>query len=114
MMRIIDNVSTLLGDELKSELTSGVKLRIMASTFSIFAYEALKDELEQIDELEFIFTEPSFATEAATDKIRKERHEFFIPGLAESSLAGSEFEVRLRNRLTQRAIARECAEWVRR
>ncbi len=114
-MRIINNVSDLLGDDLKSEIAPGSKVRIAASTFSIFAFEALRDELENVSELEFIFTSPSFVTEKVTDKLRKERREFFIPGArAESSLAGSEFEIRLRNKLTQRAIARECADWVRR
>jgi len=114
-MKFIDNVSDLLGDDLKSQLRPGSKVRIAASTFSIFAFEALRKELEQIDELEFIFTSPSFAPDKVTDKLRKEKREFFIPtqGLAETTLAGSEFEVRLRNKLTQRAIARECAEWVR-
>lgn len=114
-MKFIDNVSELLGDDLKTQLQRGSKVRIAASTFSIFAFEALRKELEQIEELEFIFTSPSFAPEKVTDKLRKEKREFFIPssGLAESTLAGSEFEIRLRNKLTQRAIARECAEWVR-
>ncbi|MFI0354266.1 helicase-related protein [Actinomadura sp. 9N407] len=88
-------------------------MRIAASTFSIFAFEALRKELEHVSELEFVFTSPSFVTEKATDKLRKERREFFIPnGTAESTLSGSEFEIRLRNKLTQRAIARECADWV--
>ena len=114
-MRIINNVSDLLGDDLKAEITPGSKVRIAASTFSIFAYEALRKELEQVSELEFIFTTPAFVTEKATDRLRKERREFFIPGgQAESSLSGSEFEIRLRNQLTQRAVARECADWVRR
>ncbi|MGB6245826.1 helicase-related protein [Gordonia sp. (in: high G+C Gram-positive bacteria)] len=114
-MRIIDNVNDRLGDDLKSEITAGSKVRIAASTFSIFAFEALRKELEQVSELEFIFTSPSFVTEKVTDRLRKERREFFIPGgHAESSLYGSEFEIRLRNQLTQRAIARECADWVRR
>lgn len=114
-MRIIDNVSDLLGDDLKAEINPGSKVRIAASTFSIFAFEALRKELEQVSELEFIFTSPSFVTAGVTDKLRKERRKFFIPGEhAESSLAGSEFEIRLRNKLTQRAIARECADWVRR
>ncbi|MGA4508622.1 helicase-related protein [Propionibacteriaceae bacterium G1746] len=111
-MRIIDNVSDLLGDDFKAEVTRGSKVRIAASTFSIFAFEALRKELEQVDELEFIFTAPSFSNGEATDKLRKSRREFFIPQ-AESSLYGSEFEIRLRNKLTQRAIARECAAWVR-
>ncbi|MFT8396008.1 helicase-related protein [Propionibacterium sp.] len=114
-MRIINNVSDLLGDDLKAEIAPGSKVRIAASTFSIFAFEALRKELEKVSELEFIFTSPSFVTEKVTDKLRKERREFFIPGgQAESSLAGSDFEIRLRNKLTQRAIARECADWVRR
>jgi len=114
-VRIINNVSDLLGDDLKSEIVPGSKVRIAASTFSIFAFEALRKELEKVSELEFIFTSPSFVTEEVTDKLRKERREFFIHGgQAESSLAGSDFEIRLRNKLTQRAIARECADWVRR
>lgn len=115
-MRIIDNVNDFLGDDLKSEITSGSKVRIAASTFSIFAFEALRTELNQVSELEFIFTSPSFVTSKVTDKLRKERREIFIPAAArgESSLAGTEFEIRLRNKLNQRAIARECAEWVRR
>ncbi|TFD16813.1 helicase-related protein [Cryobacterium sp. TMT4-10] len=114
-MRIINNVTDLLGDDLKAEITSGSKVRIAASTFSIFAFEALREELEHVSELQFIFTSPSFVTEKVTDKLRKERREYFIPpGHAESSLYGSEFEIKLRNKLTQRAIAKECAEWVRR
>jgi hypothetical protein len=115
-VKIIDNLNALLGDDLKNEITPGSKVRIAASTFSIFAFEALRKELEQVGELEFIFTSPSFVTDKVTDKLRKERREFFIPtdGNGESSLYGSEFEIRLRNKLTQRAIAKECAEWVRR
>lgn len=114
-MRIIDNVNDLLGDDLKGEIKPGSKLRIAAASFSIFAFDALREQLEQISELDFIFTSPSFATEKVTDRLRKERREFFIPhGVgAESSLYGSMFEIRLRNKLTQRAIARECAAWVR-
>lgn len=115
-MKIIDNLNSLLGDDLKSEITPGSKVRIAASTFSIFAFESLRKELEQVGELDFIFTSPSFVTDKVTDKLRKERRVFFIPtaGSGESSLYGSEFEIRLRNKLTQRAIAKECAEWVRR
>ena len=114
-MRIIDNVNDLLGDDLKAEITPGSKLRIAASTFSIFAFEALRKELEQVSELEFVFTSPSFMTDKVTDKLRKERREYFIPTEhAESSLYGSRFEIKLRNELTQKAVATECADWIRR
>jgi len=114
-MRIIDNLNEFLGDDLKGSIKPGSKLRIAASTFSIFAFEALKEELQSIKELEFIFTAPSFTTTKATDKPPPEKRQFFIPRdkNRDAALYGTEFEIRLRNKLTQRAIARECAEWVR-
>ena len=114
-MEIIDNINRLLGDDLKQVLKPGSKLKVAASCFSIYAYEALKAELEKIDSLQFIFTSPTFVPAEATDKVKKERREFHIPKLErERSLYGSEFEIRLKNELTQRAIAKECAEWMRR
>ncbi|MGK7221668.1 helicase-related protein [Kocuria flava] len=113
-MEIIDNINRLLGDDLKDSVASGARLRVAASTFSIFAFEALKEELTDLDSLEFIFTSPTLVANEATDRARKERREFFIPqARRESSLYGSEFEIRLRNKLNQRAIARECAEWIK-
>ena len=115
MMELIDNINNLLGDDLKQTLKSGSRLKIAASCFSMYAFEALKQELEQIEELRFIFTAPAFVANEVTDKIRKERREFHIPKLdRERSLYGSEFEIQLRNKLTQRAIAKECANWMRR
>ncbi len=115
MIEIIDNISRLLGDDLKQTLKPGARLKVAASCFSMYAFEALKAELEQIGDLEFIFTAPAFVADEATDKLRKERREFHIPKLnRERSLYGSEFEIQLRNRLNQRAIARECADWLRR
>jgi ERCC4-related helicase len=113
-MKIIDNINALLGDDLKTSITPKSKVKIAASCFSIYAYEALKSELSKIDTLEFIFTAPTFVANEVTDKVRKERREFFIPkSNRESSLYGSEFEIQLRNKLTQRAVARECAQWIR-
>jgi helicase-like protein/SNF2 domain-containing protein len=113
-MKIIDNINLLLGEDLKTSIKANAKLKIAASCFSIYAYEALKSELSKIDSLEFIFTAPTFIANEVTDKIRKERREFFIPKAhREHNLYGSEFEIQLRNKLTQRAIARECAKWMR-
>ncbi len=113
-MKIIDNISSLLGDDLKGTIVPGTKLKIAASCFSIYAYEALKSELSKVDSLEFIFTAPTFVPNQVTDKLRKEKREFFIPKSSrENSLYGSEFEIQLRNKLTQRAIARECVSWIK-
>ncbi|HDR8931535.1 helicase-related protein [Burkholderia vietnamiensis] len=114
-MELIDNINRLFGDDLKQALVSGARLKIAASCFSMYAYEALKTELEKIEELNFIFTAPAFVADEVTDKIRRERREFHIPKLdRERSLYGSEFEIQLRNKLTQRAIAKECADWLQR
>lgn len=114
-MRIIDNVSDTLGDDLRQQLAPGARLRIAAATFSLYAYEALKSELEAVDSLQFIFTTPSFVPAPEGGHGSRQRREFYIPARAgESALYGSQFEIRLRNKLTQRAIARECADWVRR
>ncbi|MEA3640004.1 MAG: SNF2-related protein [Lamprobacter sp.] len=115
-MKLLDNTNALLGDDLQDTLQPGARLKIAASCFSLYAFEALKTELSKIDSLQFIFTAPTFvAAEVTDDRLRKERREFFIPKLSrETSLYGTAFEIQLRNQLTQRAIARECAEWIRR
>ena len=109
-MEIIDNINRTLKDDLSIEIKKGSKVSIAAAYFSIYAFQELKNELLNVDELRFIFTSPTFVTE----KINKERREFYIPRLnRERSLYGTEFEVKLRNELTQKAIAKECAEWIR-
>jgi hypothetical protein len=114
-MEIIDNINHLFGDNLKQTIKPGSKLKIAASCFSIYAFEALKKELENIASLEFIFTSPTFVPNEVTDKIKKERREFHIPKAErERNFYGSDFEIQLKNKLTQRAIAKECADWMRR
>ncbi len=114
-MQIIDNINQLLGDDLKSTVKLKSKIRIAASCFSIYAFEALKKELEGVEDLEFIFTSPTFVPHEVADKIKKERREFFIPKLErERGFYGTEFEIQLKNKLTQRVIAKECAEWIKR
>ena len=110
-MEIINNVNKTLKDDLCVEIKKGSKISIAASCFSIYAFQELKKELKDIEELRFIFTSPTFVTE----KAKKEKREFYIPRLnRERSLYGTEFEVKLRNEMTQKAIAKECAEWIKR
>lgn len=109
-MELINNTTKTLKDDLSVEIKQGSKLSIAAACFSIYAFQELKEQLSQIEELRFIFTSPTFVTE----KAKKERREFYIPRLTrERNLYGTEFEIKLRNELTQKAIARECAEWIR-
>lgn len=106
----IDNRSIRLGDELKKEIKPGSKVKIAAATFSMFAFQQLKEELETIEELKFIFTNPTFVT----DETRVGYREYTIPKKErEQSIFGGRYELKLMNELTQKAIARECAEWIR-
>lgn len=108
---LIDNVNRTLRDDLTATIRSGSRVAIAAASFSIYAFQELREQLEGVDELRFIFTSPSFVTEKAD----RQRREFYIPRLnRERDLFGSEFEIRLRNELSLKAVAKECADWIRR
>ena len=109
-MKIFDNVTNIVKDDLQEVIKKNDRISIAASCFSIYAYNELKKQFNSIEELRFVFTSPTFTTE----KAKKEKREFYIPRLnREKSIYGTEFEIKLRNELTQKAIAKECAEWIK-
>lgn len=109
-MEIFDNITKVVRDDLKEKIKPRSKVSVAAACFSMYAYKELKSQLEKVDEFRFIFTSPTFVKE----KAEKQKREFYIPRLSrENSLYGTEFEIKLRNEMTQKAIARECAEWIR-
>ena len=69
LIKVINNVSERVVDDLKTKLSEGSRVSIAAASFSIYAFEALKEELENVDELRFIFTSPTFIK----DKVKKEK-----------------------------------------
>lgn len=110
-MKIFDNISEIVRDDMAATIAKGSKVSVAAACFSMYAYKELKKQLENVDEFRFIFTSPTFITE----KTSKEKREFYIPRMSrESSLYGTEFEIKLRNEMTQKSIAKECADWIRR
>ena len=110
-MKIFNNVTDIVRDDMAENIKKGSKVSIAAACFSMYAYKELKKQLEGVDEFRFIFTSPTFVTE----KVNKQKREFYIPRIGrEQSLYGTEFEIKLRNEMTQKAIARECAEWIKR
>ena len=109
-MKIIDNVNEIVRDDLAKSIKKGSKVSVAAACFSMYAYQELRDQLEKVDQFRFIFTSPTFIREQE----EKQRREFYIPRLnRETSLYGTEFEIKLRNEMTQRSIAKECAKWIR-
>lgn len=110
-MKILNNITNTVRDDLRVEIKRGSKISVAAACFSMYAYQELKKQLESVEEFRFIFTSPTFVKE----KAEKQKREFYIPRLSrETSLYGTEFEIKLRNEMTQRAIAKECADWIRR
>lgn len=105
-----DNKTSILKDELVRVIKEGDTVSVAASVFSMYAFNELREQLESVDEFRFIYTEPTFAKE----RVKKEQREFYIPRLSrEQGLYGTEFEIKLRNELTQKAVASECARWIR-
>ena len=109
-MKIFDNINEIVRDDLIETIKKGSRVSVAAACFSMYAYNELKHQLEDVDEFRFIFTSPTFIEE----KSEKQKREFYIPRLnRENSLYGTEFEIKLRNEMTQKAIAKECADWIR-
>ncbi len=109
-MQVFDNINNIVKDDLSKTITKNSRISIASAYFSIYAFEELKEQLQDISELKFIFTSPTFVKE----REQKEKREFYIPQLnRERSLYGTEFEIRLRNELSQKAIAKECADWIK-
>lgn len=108
-MRVIDNKFEKLGDDLKNTIKKKSKIQVCASIFSMYGFESLKKELSKIDNLKFIFTDPTFVTNVSN---KKESREFELSS-REKSINGSELEVKLKNELNGKAIAKECANWIK-
>lgn len=110
-VKVFNNVTEIVRNDMASTISKGSKISIAAACFSMYAYKELKKQLESVEECRFIFTSPTFVTE----KAEKQKREFYIPRLnRENSLYGTEFEIKLRNEMTQKAIAKECADWIKR
>ncbi len=109
-MKVFDNVTEIVRDDMEQTIKRGSKVSVAAACFSMYAFSELKEQLQSVDEFRFIFTSPAFIAE----KANKQKREFYIPRLQrEQSLYGTEFEIKLKNEMTQKAIARECAEWIK-
>jgi phosphatidylserine/phosphatidylglycerophosphate/cardiolipin synthase-like enzyme len=85
---------------LKGKIRRDSDLSIVSAYFTIYAYEALKKELDQIGRLRFLFGEPSFVCELDPEK---KQHKFFR--IEDDALE-------LANKLEQKRVARECASWI--
>lgn len=83
-MQLLDNkVQGKVIDKLKENIKTGTKLSIISAYFTIYAYEELRKELNKIDSLRLLFSEPTFI------KNKKDiNREFKLSGSYERGLAG--------------------------
>lgn len=106
-----DNQNKILKDGLVEHIGRGDRISVAAALFSIYGYRELKEQLSSCESFRFIYTEPTFLRA----KAEKQQREYYIPRMGrESSIGGTDLEIKLKNELKQKAIARECAEWIRR
>ena len=91
-----------VGDFLKPHLRSGSELSVVSAYFTIYAYAALKEELDRIEHMDFLFGEPTFVKSLDPDKTATKAFIMDADGL------------KLANTLQQKQAARDCAEWIRR
>lgn len=91
-----------VGDFLASKLCEGSRLSVVSAYFTIYAYEALKRSLDQIDSLQFLFGEPTFVNRIDPD--RTARKAFVIDA----------DRLELATKLQQKRVAKECAAWIER
>jgi hypothetical protein len=85
---------------LKEKIRFGSDLSVVSAYFTIYAYDAMKDTLGQIDHLDFLFGEPSFVNRL--DPNKTENKSFIIDS------GGLE----IANKLQQKRVAKECADWI--
>ena len=90
-----------MGEFLKDRIKPGASLSIVSAYFTIYAFEALKQQLSQVSGLRFLFGEPRFLR--AVDPERTQSRIFCI----------GEEGLELKNQLQQKCAARECADWIR-
>jgi SNF2 family DNA or RNA helicase len=91
-----------VADFLKGKIQDGSRLSVVSAYFTIYAYDALKDCLDHIDHLDFLFGEPSFVNRLDPSKTEKKAFIIDADGLE------------LANKLQQKHVAKECADWIER
>ena len=103
--KILDNKTNFVYQELENSIKKGSKISVISAYFSMYAYNSLKKPLDKIDNMRFIFTRPSFLKDNT-----KESRQYYIEN---NSIFGNDYEIKLKNEMTQGSISRECADWIK-
>ena len=103
--KILDNKTEFVYKELQDSIKKGSKLSVISALFSMYAYDGLKKNLDKINNLRFIYTKPSFLKDNS-----KESRQYYIDN---NSIFGNDYEIKLKNEMTQGSVSRECSDWIK-
>lgn len=90
-----------VADFLRQEVQAGSRLSIVSAYFTIYAFDKLKDQLTEIESLNFLFGEPRFIKSLDPEKTDKKVFDIEDQGLQLQTKG-----------LTQKPIAKACAKWI--
>lgn len=92
-----------VGDFLRQSISHNSDISIVSAYFTIYAYHRLKSSLDNIHQLRFLFGEPTFIKSLDPEKVNTR----------DFKIEDDKIVIPLESRLTQKAIARECSEWIK-
>ena len=98
---IVDNRKRRVGEFLRDSIKAGSSLSVVSAYFTIYAYEALRDVLENAGQMRFLYGEP---TAVGTPDPGGDEHKSFR--------LNEDGGIRLNQVLAQKPLARACAAWI--
>ena len=102
--KLLDNKDNFVYTELEESIKKGSKLSIISRYFSMYAYFSLRKSFNKINTLRFIYAEPTFLKTH-----NKEARQYYIDN---NSIFGNEYEIKLKNEMTQGSVSKECSKWI--
>lgn len=110
----IDNVETFVHSYLTNLLNAKSEIFVVADSFSINAYQELQSSLNQVKSFKFLYAKPTFiSAQQNQNESHAQLREFYIHKLKrEHSLFGSDLEIKLHNKLTQKHLSKQCLDWI--
>lgn len=103
--KMLDNKENFVYTELEDAIKKGSKLSIISAYFSMYAYFSLRKSFNKIDNLRFIYARPTFLKSH-----NKEAREYYIDN---NTIFGNDYEIKLKNEMTQGSVSKECSKWIK-
>ena len=97
---ILDNQAATVGDHLRRNLCGADAFDLASAYFTIYGYELLAEELERLGSVRFLFGDPTSVEDLDPGETESKSFELTERGLEPN------------HTLQQKALAKQCAQWV--